>query len=197
MRIHFQHRVGNQSERLLYRAYDPPKDLDFYHSFHADPAVFLNTWKGLPQPFTRKAAEILSKMLEENLLCVVICKKPATDSKLEPEPIGIVCFKNIPADLAHNRCGDLGIELKREAHGQGYGTEALRWALEWAFETANLHRVQLDAYEWNERALQAYRRVGFREDGRLRQSIWRDGRWWDEIIMGILDDEWRAIGAGR
>lgn len=61
-----------------------------------------------------------------------------------------------------NRCGDLGVELKPDAHGQGYGTEVLRWALDWAFKTANLHRVQLEVDEWNEAALKTYRRVGFK-----------------------------------
>jgi RimJ/RimL family protein N-acetyltransferase len=87
------------------------------------------------------------------------------------------------------------IRLKRVAQGQEYGPEAMRWALDWAVETANLHRVQLKAYEWNERALTSYKRVGFREEGRLRQAIWRSGRWWDELILGILEDEWREMAA--
>ncbi|KAH8807882.1 acyl-CoA N-acyltransferase [Xylogone sp. PMI_703] len=191
-----------QSERLLYRAYDAPKDDDFYHSFHANPAVFLNTWKGLPHPITKKTIETIRKLLDDSYLCVVICKKSqqgssTSEAESQPEPIGILCVKSTPAELAHNRCGELGIELKVEAHGQGYGTEALRWALGWCFRTANLHRVQLEAYEWNERALKTYRTVGFQEEGRLRQAIWRDGRWWDEIILGILEDEWRVSVAGQ
>lgn len=182
-----------QSERLIYRAYDSPKDDEFYHSSHANPSVFLNTWKGIPRPVTKKGIEYIRKMLEEALLCVVICKKPAPgDTKVGPEPIGILTVKSIAADLAHNRCGEIGIELKYDAQGQGYGTEALRWLLGWCFKTANMHRVQLEAYEWNERAVRAYQRVGFQLEGRLRQAIWRDGRWWDEIIMGILQDEWQT-----
>ena len=190
-----------QSERLTYRAYNVPKDDDFYHSMHADPAVFLNTWKGLPRPITKKTIEHIRAMFEDGLLCVVICTKPlsmtASGAEPEPEPIGVLTIRSISPDLAHNRCGDLGIELRADTHGKGYGSEALRWALNWAFETANLHRVQLEAYEWNEPALRAYRSVGFQEEGRLRKAIWRDGRWWDELILGILDDEWKVIVARR
>jgi RimJ/RimL family protein N-acetyltransferase len=188
-----------QSERLIYRAFDAATDTDFYFSSHSDPSVFLNTWKGIPQPMTKKRADFLLGFLQESLLFVVICKKPqsnpSTDGDPETEPIGIICLKSIPANLAHNRCAELGVELKRDAQGQGYGPEAMRWALDWAFETANLHRVQLEAYEWNERALASYKRVGFREEGRLRQAIWRSGRWWDELILGILEDEWREMAA--
>jgi RimJ/RimL family protein N-acetyltransferase len=183
-----------QSERLIYRAYDAPKDDDFYHSFHSDPAVYLNTWKGLPQPVTKKTIEILRKLCEESLLFVVICKKPLLNSFFE-EPIGTMAIRGTSSDLAHNRCGDLGIELKLDAQGQGYGPEAMRWVLNWCFMTANLHRVQLEAYEWNKNALRAYKTVGFREEGRLREAIWRDGRWWDELILGILRDEWAESGA--
>ena len=183
------------SDRLRYRAWDSLQDRDFYQSFHSDPTVFPNTWKGLPRPITKDKTNSIIKELEEALLCLVICKKPQLNSgqgtdTSEPERIGILVIKNIPSDLAHNRCGEFGIELKREAQGQGYGVEAIRWTINWAFQTANLHRIQLEVYEWNKNALKAYKRVGFQEEGRLRKALWRDGRWWDEIIMGILQEEW-------
>ena len=44
----------------------------------------------------------------------------------------------------------------------------------------------------NERAIRAYRACGLVEEGRLREHAWSDGRWQDEIVMGILRDEWEA-----
>src|SRR4249920_3729853 len=61
-----------------------------------------------------------------------------------------------------------------------------------AFETLGLHRIALYVFEFNERAIRAYRRCGFVIEGRSRESIWRDGRWWDEIAMSVLDSDWRA-----
>jgi len=60
-----------------------------------------------------------------------------------------------------------------------------------AFRQLGLHRIALSVFEFNERAIRAYRRCGFVVEGRARESIWRDGRWWDELTMSILESEWR------
>ena len=65
-----------------------------------------------------------------------------------------------------------------------------------AFEPLGLHRVALSVFAFNERAIRAYRRVGFVIEGRAREAIWRDGRWWDELHMSVLEPEWRRR-AGR
>ena len=62
--------------------------------------------------------------------------------------------------------------------------------LDHAFGTLGLHRVALTVFEFNERAIRAYRRCGFVIEGRAREAIWRDGRWWDEIEMSMLSSEW-------
>ena len=60
-----------------------------------------------------------------------------------------------------------------------------------------LHRVGLFVFEFNERAIRAYQRVGFVLEGRARQSIRRDGRWWDELQMSMLEADWKRIRAER
>jgi RimJ/RimL family protein N-acetyltransferase len=64
--------------------------------------------------------------------------------------------------------------------------------VEHAFSSLGLHRVALSVFAFNERAIRAYARVGFTDEGRAREAIWRDGRWWDEIHMSVLEPEWRA-----
>ena len=59
-----------------------------------------------------------------------------------------------------------------------------------------LHRVGLSVFSFNERAIRSYEKAGFRIEGRLREAISRDGRYWDEIQMGILRDDWLAIRSG-
>ena len=81
---------------------------------------------------------------------------------------------------------------EKDAWGQGYGTEATALMLEHAFRVLGLHRVALTVFEFNERAIRAYRRCGFTVEGRAREAIWRDGHWWDEIQMSVLASEWRA-----
>ena len=79
-----------------------------------------------------------------------------------------------------------------DAWGRGYGTEATRLMLDHAFGTLGLHRIALYVFEFNERAIRAYRACGFVVEGRSRESIWREGRWWDELAMSVLESDWRA-----
>ncbi len=74
--------------------------------------------------------------------------------------------------------------------GKGYGSDAMRLILKYAFCELNLHRVGLTVFSYNTQAIRAYEKVGFVREGALRQAIHRDGRRYDLIIMGILLPEW-------
>ena len=52
-------------------------------------------------------------------------------------------------------------------------------------------------FEFNERAIRAYQRVGFVLEGRARQSIRREDHWWDELAMSMLDTDWQQLQAER
>jgi RimJ/RimL family protein N-acetyltransferase len=84
-----------------------------------------------------------------------------------------------------------------DAWGRGYGTEATQLMVDHAFGTLGLHRIALFVFEFNERAIRAYRRCGFVVEGRSRESIWRDERWWDELAMSLLESDWRRNRAIR
>jgi RimJ/RimL family protein N-acetyltransferase len=86
---------------------------------------------------------------------------------------------------------------EKDCWGRGYGTEATRLMLGHAFGTLGLHRVALAVFAFNERAIRSYRKVGFVEEGRSREAIWRDGAFWDEIQMSVLEREWRATRGGE
>ena len=105
--------------------------------------------------------------------------------------IGTCAFSQLDGDngsaMYHITIGE------KEAWGRGYGTEATSLMLGHAFESLNLHRVALSVFEFNQRAIRSYRSCGFVVEGRSREAIWRDGRWWDEITMSILEPEWRAV----
>jgi RimJ/RimL family protein N-acetyltransferase len=102
--------------------------------------------------------------------------------------IGSCSFSQVDGDngsvMYHITIGE------KDVWGRGYGTEATRLMLRHAFETLGLHRVALTVFEFNERAIRAYLRCGFVVEGRAREAIWRDGRWWDEVGMSILASEW-------
>ncbi len=81
--------------------------------------------------------------------------------------------------------------------GRGLGTEAIRLVLRHAFGTLGMHRVELKVLDCNARAIAAYRACGFVEEGRERESCWVDGRWHDDVVMGVLDREFAAVDTGH
>lgn len=92
-----------------------------------------------------------------------------------------------------NRKATMGIIIgERSYWDQGYGTDAVKTLLSFAFNELNLNRIELSVYDFNPRAIRCYEKCGFVIEGRLRESIFRNGRYHDEIKMAILREEWRC-----
>jgi RimJ/RimL family protein N-acetyltransferase len=79
------------------------------------------------------------------------------------------------------------------AWGHGYGTEATRLVLRHAFHSLGLHRVDLVVLEYNHRAIACYRKCGFVQEGVARDSALVAGEWHNDVMMSILEDEYRAL----
>lgn len=91
-----------------------------------------------------------------------------------------------------SQSSEVSITIGEKAYwGQGYGGEAIELLLQIAFDGLNLHKVWLGCFDFNERGLRAYRRVGLREDGRQRDFRFVNGHYRDLVLMSILEDEWR------
>ena len=108
--------------------------------------------------------------------------------------IGVTTFSALDVDngsaLFHITIGE------PDAWGRGYGTEAASLMIGHAFRGLGLHRVALSVFSFNTRAIRSYEKVGFQIEGRLRDAIWRDGRYWDEVQMGVLQSDWVALSDG-
>jgi len=81
--------------------------------------------------------------------------------------------------------------------GDGVGVEvmdATRLVLDHAFRSMNLHRVDLRVLAFNHGAIASYRKCGFVQEGRERESRWLDGQWYDDIIMAVLATEFPGPG---
>jgi RimJ/RimL family protein N-acetyltransferase len=104
--------------------------------------------------------------------------------------IGTCAFSQLDADngstLFHITIGE------HDAWGKGYGTEATELMVAHAFTRLAVHRIALTVFEFNARAIRAYEKCGFVIEGKARQAIFRHGRFWDEIHMSILLEEWQA-----
>lgn len=97
---------------------------------------------------------------------------------------------------AVSRSAMLGISIgDRAFHNKGYGTDAVRLLLRYGFEELNLNRVALAVYANNPRAIRCYQKVGFVQEGCLRQALYRNGGFHDEYRFAILRDEWETTVA--
>lgn len=87
----------------------------------------------------------------------------------------------------------VGIGVSNASYwGQGYGTDAMRVLLKYAFMELDLHRVGLDVYSYNTRAIKSYEKIGFQLETVARENILRDGQYFDMHHMSILRREWEA-----
>lgn len=90
-----------------------------------------------------------------------------------------------------NKHAEIGLSIGDKSFwGKGYGTDVVKAVLAFCFDKLNLNKVYLDVWEENQRAIKCYLRCGFRNDGMLRQHVWKDGKYHNKIIMSILKDEW-------
>ncbi|MFJ7746767.1 GNAT family N-acetyltransferase [Peribacillus sp. NPDC097295] len=105
--------------------------------------------------------------------------------------IGFVAIHSIEWN---NRTGLLSIGIGESSkRNKGYGTDALKLILRYAFYELNLERVGLEVIEYNEGGIRAYEKVGFQQEGRKRSVVYRDGSRYDVIVMGLLHNDWKAI----
>ncbi len=88
----------------------------------------------------------------------------------------------------------MGISIgEKEYWGKGYGTDAMRVVLRYAFTELNLHRVSLTVFEYNPRAIRSYEKAGFTLEGREREAVFRSGKRTDMIYMGVLREDWERL----
>jgi RimJ/RimL family protein N-acetyltransferase len=80
----------------------------------------------------------------------------------------------------------LGISLRRDRWGQGYGQDAITTLLGYAFRKLNFRKVSLEVLADDQRAVGAYRKAGFTEEGRLRAHTWHDGCYRDVLRMAVF-----------
>jgi RimJ/RimL family protein N-acetyltransferase len=105
--------------------------------------------------------------------------------------IGDIAIQNIDPI---NRNANIRIAINNSDHqGKGYGTEALQLMLDYGFGILNLHRIELNVFSYNERAIRVYEKVGFKREGVQREALFYDHKYYDSIIMSILEDEYRAL----
>ena len=87
---------------------------------------------------------------------------------------------------------EVGITLAPAHQGQGYATEALEGVMAYLFVNLGKHRVYARVDPRNEASIALLERVGMRQEGHLRESVWVKGEWADDVIYALLENEWKS-----
>ena len=80
-----------------------------------------------------------------------------------------------------------------EQRNRGFGTDAKMHLLNYAFNILNLNRMVTETFEFNEQSLRYSLKCGYQIEGRARRQYFKDGRYWDAILLGVLRDEWLPL----
>src|SRR5690625_79427 len=160
------------------------EDTELYHKWRNDLEVMHFTNPSLDVYPMETTKQFVDQVIlgSQNAKSYIIVEKENEKS------IGVVSLINIDYKNRNAECIiDIG---EKEYWGKGFGSEGLRLVLDYAFYEMNLHRVSLRVFSFNVRAIRMYKRIGFKEEGNSRQSLFRDGKWHDIIHMGILQTEY-------
>lgn len=155
-------------------------DVETMHLCDIQPVRPLSPWK------LKKIFENLEKKAEDQRNLYLFAIRKLSDNRL----IGVMKLDSI--EFIHG-AGKVKLVIgdSQDRH-QGYGSEALRLVLHYAFSELNLHRLAAVIPDYNQTALEFLARSGFSEEVRQSQAINRFGQRWDLIFMGILKHEWQA-----
>jgi len=154
-------------------------DSEFMRMIETSPA------RPMSAAMVKKQYEKLEKQIQENKNLYHFMIRTKADDRL----IGKAAVQRI--EWTNGNCFlQLGIGAAQDRH-KGYGTQALRMLLRFAFAELNLFRVSAMVPEYNEAALALLKKFGFVQEVCRRKSLERDGRRWDLYVFGLLSDEWR------
>ncbi|KAH7123208.1 acyl-CoA N-acyltransferase [Dactylonectria estremocensis] len=174
-----------------------------------DPLIQVMSSPNALQPQARSSCGPYLKSVCDSLLGVAIALLPEEDGSKDqvadgeaakpnaksPVFIGIMClgWGGIRPSIAHHRTAEVGISLAKPYQDKGYGGEALNWVLDWGFKHVGMHSIGISASSYNPKAIHLYEKVGFTLEGRRRQRIWQNRKWYDLIDLGITEEEWEKM----
>lgn len=178
-----------ESQRLILRRFNDA-DLEPFLSYLNDPYVArFQSWESYTEQQARDVIEQQKTLLPG---------MPgrwftfALELKETGKLIGHVALK-----MLEDKQAEIGFTLARAAHGKGLAHEAAACVLDYVFEKLKLHRVVAITDCENERSITLLGRLGLRLEGHFIQNIWFKGRWGDEYLYAVLQDEWLKNRATR
>lgn len=173
-------------ERVRLRAVEKT-DLPLFVAWLNDPEVIAGLALNMPLSMAEEEKwfeGLGSRPREERPLAIEIKEKKGW------RLVGNSGFHNLEWS---NRSAEIGIFIgDKSVWNRGYGTEAVTMLLRHGFETLNLNRIFLRVFAGNQRAIRAYEKAGFVQEGRMRAAVFHDGRYEDVLFMSVLRSDWEA-----
>ena len=157
-------------------------DLKLFLEWFNDQDViqYLSAYLPMTEMGEEKWIEDLEK--EEKKVIFVI------ETKEEKKPIGTCGLQEI--DYKNQRA-DFGISIgEKDFWSKGYGTEATMLIIDYGFSQLNLNRISSAAFGFNTRSRNLHKKLGFKEEGCRRQNWFRNGKFQDDIMFGLLREDW-------
>lgn len=102
-------------------------------------------------------------------------------------------------------CGLIHINLKdkiasvaiiigeKKYQSKGFGTEILQMLLDYGFNQIRIHKIESEVFAYNQASAKLFKKMNFKEEVILRDSLWRNGKWWNILILSILQNEYVRI----
>ncbi|WP_442602983.1 GNAT family N-acetyltransferase [Paenibacillus sp. KN14-4R] len=171
-----------EGERLYLRPFTL-QDVEAYHStlFHEESRRLTGTKTIFSQDMIEKFVERISS--DSTRIDLLLIRKQ------DEKSVGDIVLMDMDET---NRSAHMRITIfDEEDYGKGYGPEAIRLLLHHAFGVLNLHRIELNVYAFNQRAIRAYEKIGFVQEGRMRDVLYYNYEYHDSITMSMLAHEFK------
>ncbi len=152
-------------------------DAEFVQRGHNDPDVRVPLGMTAPKNCSQIEDFVENDIEGDDSINLLVC--------LDDEPMGAVTVLNRHYDRPM-----LAYWLLPEYHGEGYATEAVGLLVDYVFESFDKHGLQAHAFAFNEGSRGVLERLGFTEEGRLREDRFVGGRYVDTVLYGLLRREW-------
>jgi RimJ/RimL family protein N-acetyltransferase len=172
---------GKAVRLRTYRKEDLPTVLEYIN----DPHVKLNLHPGVPLPL--KSEDEL-EWYESNGKNTNQSYSFAIERKEDGQYLGGCGYNKVDWK---NSYATVGIFLGKPWLGNGYGTDTMRTLTAFIFNEMNMNKIVLNVFGFNQAAIHCYEKCGFKSEGILRQQLFRNGQYFDDVHMGLLRSEWQ------
>lgn len=159
------------------------EDLPFRLIYINDPDMLKNLVSDTPYPMTLREEE----KWFESISALGDTYKFAIETLEDNKFIGGCSINDVDWK---NSVVTVGIFIGDKSYcGKGYGTDAMRTLTSFIFEQMNINKIRLTCYSFNDQAIKSYEKCGFKIEGILRKEMFKDGKYYDKIVMGLLHSD--------